>query len=305
MRIQRTGQEPVSSLITDLRKSGSLASAIAMLVVFGYAAAASAVPAVAGPIPVNVTLEINLGSYPTQVATATGVAILSGAGPLGPNVLRLEGVPAVNTVVQVPFASFPTIGSRFGFFISNLGVNATLRAGTFAPVTGLQPLTQLRALGGRFTAPPFGSTYGINFVRMSAVTTFGPFSVGVGGADHIAINFTPIPLIAAGAAPWRIGAATLVTQTASSPAVFQTVMRTGFLHAPTSSSTNVIHYGGALQLITPTQISTDWIEAGTPTKLALFSTLTIQFIPEPEVLLTLSCGAVFLLLVGRKRIGKR
>ena len=120
MRIsnQLTGHEPVSSLITNLRKSAihrvSLASAIAMFIVFGYAAAASAVPAAAGPIPVNVTLEINLGSYPTQVATATGVAMLSGAGPLGPNVLRLEGVPAVNTVVEVPFASFPTIGNRWG-----------------------------------------------------------------------------------------------------------------------------------------------------------------------------------------------
>ncbi len=279
----------------------SPAISVAILLAFGFASDANAVPAVAGPIAVNVTLELNLGSYATQVATATGVATLSGAGPLGPNVLRLEGTP-IQTVVQVPLASFPTVGSRFGFFISNVGVNATLRPGTFAPITGLQPLTQLHGLRGRFTAPAFGSTYGLDFIRTTRLTTFGPFSVGVGGANVTAVNFPPIPLIGAGASPWTVGAATLSTQTASSPAVFQTVMRSGFLHGPSSSATSVIHYGGALQLVAPTQIYTDWIDSGTPTKLALFSTLTIQFLPEPEAGLMLCAGAAFLLVVGRRRI---
>jgi hypothetical protein len=79
-------------------------------------------------------------------------------------------------------------------------------------------------------------------------------------------------------------------------------MRSGFLHAPNSSATSVIHYGGALQLVTPTQIYTDWDGLGVPTQLALFSTLTIQFLPEPETGLALGAGALFLLVVGRRRI---
>jgi hypothetical protein len=299
----RRPRGPVA-LLVNLRRFGIHQLSLAIILVVANDNTAVAVPAAAGPIAVNLKLELSLGAYPAQVATATGVAVLSGSGPLGPNVLRLEGAP-VNTVVQVPFASFPTVGSRFGFLIPNLGINATLRSGTFAPVTGLQPLTRLRGLHGRFTAPAFGTTYGLDFIRTTRLTTFGPFSVGVGGANLTAVQFSGVPLIGAGASPWTIGAATLSTQTASSPAVFQTMMRSGFLHAPNSSATSVIHYGGALQLVTPTQIYTQWLNASAPTQLALFSTLTITFLPEPEVGLTLCAGALFLVVVGRRRIRRR
>ena len=69
----------------------------------------------------------------------------------------------------------------------------------------------------------------------------------------------------------------------------------------TDSSTAVT--SGVIQLITPTQVTTSGVP-GNSIKQALFSTLTLHFIPEPGLLLLLASGVVGLGLLGRGRMKK-
>jgi hypothetical protein len=80
-----------------------------------------------------------------------------------------------------------------------------------------------------------------------------------------------------------------------------TRMRTGFVHGPASMTISAAQLGGVVQLITPMQVRTKGFGGANNDNLALFSSLTVHFIPEPGLLLLLGTGIVALALVGRSR----
>jgi len=101
------------------------------------------------------------------------------------------------------------------------------------------------------------------------------------------------------AAPWTLGVVTAINQTARGD--FVTLSRFGFVHgAASGSDSSTAANSGVIQLIAPTQLSSVGVP-GNGTELALFSTLTLHFIPEPGLLLLIGSGVVGLGLLGRSR----
>jgi hypothetical protein len=103
------------------------------------------------------------------------------------------------------------------------------------------------------------------------------------------------------AAPWTLGTATAINQTVAGG--FKTLTRVGFVHGAGSSNSSTAANSGVIQLVAPTQVISAGI-SGNSTTVALFSTLTLHFIPEPGLLLLIASGVVGLGLVGRRRMKK-
>jgi hypothetical protein len=81
-----------------------------------------------------------------------------------------------------------------------------------------------------------------------------------------------------------------------------TVTETGYVHGPASNTSTAAKVGGAIQLIAPTQVFTEGVPGGYSDTQALFTRLTLNFVPEPGLLLLLGPGAVSLALLGRRRM---
>jgi len=239
-------------------------------------------PATGSLVPFEARLEIDIGGFPAQVATGVGVAAITGGGVKLPEVLQLAS------------ATFPVTHPA----LQQVGVtiDASVRAGTLAPLDGSQSLTKRIRVGGEFRICPLVALCPTSIaVGFSLSSTDPAVALGVGGGAGT--NFMGHPIFGTEAwnaafAGWSFGPVTLTTGTASG--ALQTVMRTGFLHAATSSTTSVVQPNGGLQLIAPTQIVVS--EPGDPviTKLALFSTLTLEFLPEPNALFGLGFGYIIL-----------
>lgn len=140
------------------------------------------------------------------------------------------------------------------------------------------------------------------FTTTSATPSRLGEGVGLGGViTRMGAGATIVTLDGAG---WQTSAATLFT---GIPTANSTAMTSGFVHGATSQTRVSVAPGlGLLQMITPTQVTTKGPDGNTE-KIALFTTLTIQFIPEPEILIGALTGvaAVALLAVNRRRSGNR
>jgi hypothetical protein len=270
---------------------------ISVCVWLGWPVASNAAPL---PVPFEGTLTIELGTFSPLIATTSGIATLSGRGPHGANALQLE------VFLQVSGATPATDPILTTWLVNSVELSATLGHGTFAPITfgpitGGQALTQLPAVDGRVTFCILASCQGVSFPFSLAPSQASGFGVGVGGGQ--AVNGGIFGIWGIAAAPWRLGPATL--STALAPSVFQTVMRSGFVHGATSAATSAVPLNGALSLVAPTQIVVlDQGATREVTKLALFSSLTIHFLPEPNGLLLLGAGAIGLAVLGHRRLAR-
>jgi hypothetical protein len=83
-----------------------------------------------------------------------------------------------------------------------------------------------------------------------------------------------------------------------------TVTHKGYARGPLSSTTSTALTGGVIQLVSPTQLHNTGIRGGNHDTVALFTTLTVNFLPEPGLLLLLSSGIAGLVLIGRSRMRK-
>jgi hypothetical protein len=191
--------------------------------------------------------------------------------------------------------------------VSATSVVATLGTGTlrgFAtpgplvwnalPLPGMARLCFIAECADPLTIPFFNAT-------TTTPSRLG-LGLGLGGTLSATGTETTFRLNAAG---WQTSAATLLTSTATS--METPVAATGFVHGVTSQSQLSLNSGrGRLQLITPTQVTTTG-PGGETEKIALFTTLTIEFIPEPGRLIVALTGAaaVALLAVSRRRSGER
>ena len=81
-----------------------------------------------------------------------------------------------------------------------------------------------------------------------------------------------------------------------------TVTHKGYAHGPPSAPSSTALTGGVIQLVSPTQLQNTGILGGNHDTIALFTTLTVTFLPEPGLLLLFVSGCAGLVLIGRNRI---
>lgn len=124
--------------------------------------------------------------------------------------------------------------------------------------------------------------------------------IGIGGTIIASTPITPTPLtLTFHHQPWQLAPATLLQSTASGLA---TVMATGYVRGPLSNTSTAAKVGGTIQLIAPSQVYTQGVPGGKSDTQALFTRMTLHFVPEPGSLLLLGPGAAGLALLGYRRM---
>jgi len=141
------------------------------------------------------------------------------------------------------------------------------------------------------------------------LTQNGTRGIGIGGtitADSTPMGATVSSFwISLRHAPWQLAPAKLqqsIATSAPGPGTIITVTETGYVHGPASNTSTAAKVGGSIQLIVPTQVFTEGIPGHYSDTQALFTRLTLNFVPEPGLLLLLGPGVVGLALLGRRRM---
>jgi hypothetical protein len=244
------------------------------------------------------TLEFRIGAVPSVEVTGHGVAHFSGGSVSVPSKMRLAGGIGIVDRMNLSLPSQDLGGAV---------VTAKLGSGTLVPLSGTGlfdagavPLTGVQrlclVLPCHFTA--------FNSIPLPMTTNSGSTGIGIGGDEIFDEGFydppgslgTLVPFhVSIQGAPWTLGAATLYSQPRLGTLI--TAMRTGYIHNQASST--VFSPRASVRLIAPTQITVTDDFGQSYTKLAMFSSLTLNFVPEPVGPLVIAVGAVLLALLGR------
>ena len=126
----------------------------------------------------------------------------------------------------------------------------------------------------------------------------GTRGIGIGGI--ITAGTTTFFFISIHHEPWQLASATL--DQSISPGTIITAMATGYVRGPLSKTSTAAKIGGSIQLIAPSQVFTMGVPGGYSDTQALFTRLTLKFVPEPGLSLLLGPGVVGLALLGRRRM---
>lgn len=141
---------------------------------------------------------------------------------------------------------------------------------------------------------------GPGFVLEVPLTENGTRGVGIGGTITASTPITPTPFeISLQHEPWQLAPATLLQSTQNG---IVTAMATGYARGPLSNTSTAAKIGGSIQLIAPSQVFTSGVPGGHSDTQALFTRLTLNFVPEPGSLLLLGPGVVGLVLLGHGRM---
>jgi len=268
------------------------------------------------------TLGLLLGSV-----LALGVAGAAGAKTLDWHGTITVDIAALETVVLLGGGVATVNDSSGSAHLSTLRIGTGITDSGTIPVTDPNSTGQIKSVrisGGpgktsTFTgisgAPPMGknewpmpgftrvclftSGCGTNLPLVHTVND-GNTGVGVGGLLTLGGNGTI--RISLQAAPWTLATVTGANQTVKGN--FITLSRVGFVHGGASASnSSTASNSGVLQLVAPQNLTTAGI-LGNSSKMSLFLTLSLHFIPEPGLLLLLGSGIVGLGLLGRSRMKK-
>jgi hypothetical protein len=282
----------------------------AVLLTIGIGFSASARPL---NIEGSITTEIG-GDLPPLTNTFGGVATVnSSAGPIPAHLqtLQFKGSRGGGQTTAMVAITDPELA---GNGIASIRIQGELATGTFAPISGgaasdttlTVNVLPLRGLSKVCLL----STQCTNFLPLQLTqhaATSMIKGVGIGGLLTIGGGTNPIR-ISIEAAPWTIKTATRIDEittpmTVNGDKTFTNVVRSGFAHDPSSTTTNTAQPSGVVQLISPMQVVTN-LTAGSSAKLSLFGTIRLHFIPEPGMLMLLGAGVAGLVLLGRSRMRK-
>jgi len=279
------------------------------LLALGVAGTASA-----GYLNYEGTLTIELGDFPTIPAISQGVAKLNNSGG-GAHVITLELKASNGGIVgggMVPITD-PKVKSNG---IASVRIDATMGSGALAPISGnaasnVAVLTQNTLPIRGVTKLCLLTTVCTEFLELShtQLTSMGVKGVGIGGL--LTIGGTNPIRISIEAAPWTIKQGTSLDEVSTVPSnmvkVYTSINAAGFVHTPGSNTgagaSSTAQPSGVVQLISPMQVVTN-LTAGSSKKIALFSRMSIRFIPEPGMLLLLGSGVAGLVLLDRHRMRK-
>jgi len=180
------------------------------------------------------------------------------------------------------------------------GSQISLGSGTLTGISGAPPLgQQALPIAGFMRVCLFQTGCGTN-LPLNLTANNGNTGVGVGGLLTLGGNGSI--RISIEAAPWTLATVSGLTQTVKGG--FKTLTRVGFVHGGASGTdSSTATNSGVIQLVAPQRVQTIGV-AGNNTRVALFSTLTLHFIPEPGLLLLIASGAVGLGLLGRSRMNR-
>jgi hypothetical protein len=244
----------------------------------------------------TVTTGTKLGFGKVGIVTATGVVTLNASGT-DTHLFVLRIAPSDPMDAEpVPVTDPETTGT----IASNIVDGGQGRGGTFAPISGgSTPLTQnTLALAGVARVCLIFAGCGSS-LPLILTQNNGATGVGVGGI--ITIGYPGPIRISLINSPWQLHTATRINSTANGVTI--TRMHAGFVHGPGSNTSSTAKPSGVVSLITPIQVLTKGI-AGNTTKIALFTSLTLHFAPEPGLMLLLGSGVAGLALLGRSRMRK-
>lgn len=242
----------------------------------------------------NGTLDLELWQGSAVVFRGSGVATVAngtgGGAQLG--TLRLAG--GIAGAGTVPVTDPDSTGT-----IKSVRVSANLGTGTLSGISSAPPLNPPAALPVPLYARLciFLTPDCPVFLPLNLTSNGGNTGVGVGGLATLGrFRSTRISIEAA---PWTLGTVTGLNQTVGGG--FKTLSRKGFVHGAGSGNSSTATGSGVIQMITPQRVTTQGLP-GNSTQVALFTTLTLHFIPEPGLLLLIASGVVALVLVGRSRM---
>jgi len=252
-------------------------------------------PAAAKRLDWDGTLNLELWG-PPLIFQSTGVATVnSSGGGAHLSTLRLAG--GISGSGIIPLTDPEGTGTIKSIRVSS----ASLGTGTLSGISGDPPLNPPAAIPIRGFARVciFQANCALN-LPLNVTLNDGHTGFGVGGLLTLGGNGAVRISIEAG--PWTLGTLTGINQTVGGN--FQTLSRSGFVHgAASATDSSTATPSGVIQLIAPHSIRVQGT-TGNNSPLALFSTLTLRFIPEPGLLLLLSSGVVGLGLLGRSRMKK-
>ncbi len=281
-----------------MRRSVLLALSVASLLVGGASNALASTLAWQG------TMTLDLGRLGKLTQTGAGVSRVGASADGILNTLQLAGgITIQNATISVTDPSDVVSVASARSVMATLG-NGTLRGFSqpgplvwnALPLPGMLKFCFIAGCNDSPTIPLFTTT--------SATPSRLGEGVGLGGVITRMGAGTGATIVTLDGAGWQTSAAALFTGV---PTANPAAMASGFVHGATSQTRVSVAPGrGLLQMITPTQVTTTG-PGGNQEKIALFTTLTIQFIPEPERLIGALTGvaAVALLAVNRRRSGNR
>ena len=248
---------------------------------------------------VQATLSVKYGTTDPVQLTGVGVATVNPIAG-GEQLVSLQvgpiyfgdsdSVPFTDPVVSALVKSYDlrSASAQSGFFfdLSHAATSPSKLTQNTLPIAGLARICLL------FVGCPSPTTVEVD------LTQNGTRGIGIGGT--ITAGTTSGFFISLHHAPWQLAPATLDQSTA--PGTIVTAMATGYVRGPLSNTSTAAKTGGSIQLIAPSQVFTMGVPGGYSDTQALFTRLTLNFVPEPRLSLLLGPGVVGLALLGRRRM---
>jgi len=253
-------------------------------------------PAGAKTLDWHGTMDLELwgGGATSQTFQGSGVATVNdSSGSAHLSTLRLAG--GISGSGVIPISDPETTGTIKSVQV----VSARLGTGTLSGISGAPPINPPAAIPipGFARVCIFQADCAAN-LPLDLTENNGNTGIGVGGL--ITLGGQGTIRISIEGAPWTLATVSRIHQTNNGN--FKTLSRVGFVHgAASGADSSTATPSGVIQLIAPQQVATEGVP-GNSTRQALFSTLTLHFIPEPGLLLLIGSGVVGLGLVGRHRM---
>jgi len=253
-------------------------------------------PAGAKTLDWHGTLNLELwGGQSLPPMEGSGVATVNdSSGSTHLSTLRLAGgISGSGTIVV-------TDPNVTGQVKSVRGTGIVLGTGTLTGISGAPPMGQNALPVPGFMRVCLFQADCVTNLPLNLTLNDGNTGHGVGGLLTLGGNGQI--RISLEMAPWTLATVSGLNQTVKGG--FKTLTRVGFVHgAASASNSSTATPSGVIQLIAPQQVQTISV-AGNSTRVALFSTLTLHFIPEPGLLLLIGSGVLGLGLLGRSRMKK-